>query len=150
MHSRNDCQFWLFLVALAALASFPTLTACGGPPGPEVAHIRRAVGAEWTCSAIAGGSPGTCPDCVSACAYLETDTSLKLGVSVDDPASEYLCSIDVTVKQGTTTLFTGQLGIGAVDLSVEAFHTDDAQVVSGDSDASITVEGTGTFGASCP
>lgn len=128
-----------------------SMSGCGGSD-LDVQYTSRAStpGSNWTCSELAGGSPGLCPDCAAVCAELVSDTKVNLAINIDPPKTGWLCSADVTVKQGTQTLFTGPLGTEPIDISIEELTLGDSETVDGDDSLSITVDGTGTFAASCP
>ncbi len=144
---RSYSAFFKTTLLLAAFS----MGGCGGPD-LEVQYSNRAStpGSNWTCSDLAGGSPGLCPDCASICAELVSDTKVNLAINIDPPDTGWLCSVDVTVKQGTQTLFTGALGAEPIDVSIEEFTLGDSETVDGDDSLSIAVDGTGTFASSCP
>lgn len=102
----------------------------------------------WTCSPLASGPIGGCPDCVQVCAKLASINQLRLGISVETAQSGWLCTATATVKQGGNVLFTGDLDLSAVDLDTLGFTEAGTETVDAQG-TGITVEGDGEASTSC-
>jgi hypothetical protein len=142
----------IFVYFLAASVFFAGV-GCGRGPAVNV-HPPLGLGGTWYCAEIIGpvnSGPGVCPDCTSElCVEVTSENLLTFAVEVDEELeySTELCELSyVLVKQSSTTLFEGDIGIMPLALEPGAVQVaTKAPIVSANPSLGATIEVEGLFG----